>query len=111
MEKSLRIIILLSIPIIIVTAGVAVIYAPSAYVQQCKHQASQLVDKLYKIEGGKEKFTKSVQNQKLSEQAQVILQKISKLANQCPEIGSLTINNFDLLNDSKDNLSKQEYQI
>jgi len=111
MEKNLRIIILLSIPIIFVTALVAVIFAPSAYVQQCKHQASQLIDNLYKTEGGKEKFTKSVQNQNLSEQAQLVLQKISNIVNQCPDLGSLTINNLDLLNNSQGNLSMQEYHV
>lgn len=111
MEKSLKIVILLSIPIIIVSAVVTVIYAPSAYMQQCKQQVSQLLDNLSKTESGREKFTKSVQNQNLSEEAQVVLQKISNIVNQCPELGSLSINNTDLLNNSQDNLSKQEYQV
>jgi hypothetical protein len=111
MEKSLRAIILLSIPIIIVTTVLAVIYAPSAFLQQCKHQATQLIDNLYKTEGSKEKFTRSAQNQNLSEQAQVILQRISNIENQCPELGSLTIDNLDSLNNSQGNSSKQEYQV
>lgn len=109
MEKSLKIVILLSIPIIIVTAVVAVMYAPSAYVQQCKHQVGQLVDDLYKTTGGKEKFMKSFQNQNLTEDAQSILQKISNIANQCPELKSLSISNFDSLNYLQGNLSKPKY--
>lgn len=110
MEKSLKIVILLSIPIIIVTAIVTVMYAPSAYVQQCKHQVGQLVDDLYKTAGGKEKFMKSFQNQNLTGDAQSILQKISNISNQCPELGSLSISNFDSLNNLQANLPEQKNQ-
>ena len=111
MEKSLKIVILLSIPIIIVTAVVvAAMYAPSAYVQQCKHQVGQLVDDLYKTAGGKAKFMKSFQNQNLTDDAQSTLQKITNISNQCPELGSFSISNFDSFNNLHGNLSKQAYQ-
>ena len=47
MEKSQKIIIVLSIPIIIVTTVVVGLFAPFAFEEQCKQKASEILNNLF----------------------------------------------------------------
>lgn len=111
MEKSLKIVIFLSIPVIVITAIITGIYAPSAYVQQCRQQVNRIVTDLYDSEGGKDEFTKDYDNQNLSVDSQKTLQKLSTVINQCPELQSLPTNNSDFGYNSQSYLPKQGYQV
>lgn len=111
MEKSLKIIIYLSLPIIIVTAIVVGLYSPYAYVKQCKQQATQLLDKMYKLEGGKEEFVRSYNDQKLSGSTQEELQKLNGVLKQCPELGPLSMDNLSFDNQLQNSLLESKGQV
>lgn len=92
MEKSQKIIIVLSVPIIIVTAGIVGLYAPIAFEEQCKQKASEIINNLYALEGNEENFLESYENGILSNQSQVELQKLDMVLSNCPELKSISTN-------------------
>lgn len=110
MEKSIKIIIYLSLPIIIVTSIVIGLYSPYAYVKQCKQQAIYLLDKMYKLEGGKDEFVRSYNDQKLLGSTQEELQKLNGVLKQCPELRPLSMDNLGFDNQSQNSLLESKVQ-
>lgn len=90
MEKSIKIIIVLSIPIIIIITAVVGLLAPSAFEEQCKQKASEIINNLYALEGNKENFRTSYENGTTSNRSQEELQKLDMILNNCPELKSMT---------------------
>jgi hypothetical protein len=98
MEKSQKIIIVLSIPIIIVATMIVGLYAPFAFEEQCKQKTSEIINNLYTLEGNKENFLESYENGILSNRSQVELQKLDMVLRNCPELKSISTNEseFDI---------------
>lgn len=90
MEKSIKIIIVLTIPIIIITIAVVGLLAPSAFEEQCKQKAGEVINNLYALEGNKENFRGSYENGTTSNQSQEELQKLDMIFNNCPELRSMS---------------------
>lgn len=90
MEKNQKIIIILSIPIIIVTAAVVGLVAPFAFKEQCKQKANEILNNLYALEGNKENFLGSYEKGTISNQSQVELQKLDMVLSNCPELKSIS---------------------
>lgn len=90
MEKNQKIIIILSIPIIIVTAVVVGLVAPFAFEEQCKQMASEILNNLYALEGNKENFLGSYEKGTISNRSQVELQKLDMVLSNCPELKSIS---------------------
>lgn len=90
MEKSQKIIIVLSIPIIIITTVVVVLFAPLAFEEQCKQKASEIVNNLFALEGNKENFLASYEKGTISNQSQWELQKLDMVLSNCPELKSIS---------------------
>ena len=90
MEKSQKIIILLSIPIIIVTAVVVGLIAPFAFEEQCKQKASEIKNNLFALEGNKENFLASYEKGTISNRSQSELQKLDMVISNCPELKSIS---------------------
>ena len=90
MEKSQKIIIVLSIPIIIVTAVVVGLIAPFAFEEQCKQKASEIMNNLFALEGNKENFLASYEKGTISNRSQVELQKLDMVLSNCPELKSIS---------------------
>ncbi len=92
MEKSEKIIIVLSIPIIIVTAVIVGLYAPSGFEKQCKQKASEIVNNLFALEGNRENFLEPYENGIISNRSQGELQKLDMVLSNCPDLKSLSAN-------------------
>jgi uncharacterized membrane protein YraQ (UPF0718 family) len=90
MEKSQKIIIVLSIPIIIVTAVVVGLIAPFAFEEHCKQKASEIINNLFALEGNKENFLASYEKWTISNRSQVELQKLDLVFSNCPELKSIS---------------------
>jgi len=90
MEKNQKIIIILSIPIIIVTAVVVGLVAPFAFKEQCKQKASEILNNLYALEGSKENFLGSYEKGTISNQSHAELQKLDMILSNCPELKSIS---------------------
>ena len=90
MEKSQKIIIVLSIPIIIVTAVVVGLIAPFAFEEQCKQKASEIINNLFALEGNKENFLASYEKGTISNRSQGELQKLDMVLSNCPELKSIS---------------------
>lgn len=92
MEKSQKIIIVLSIPIIIVTAAVIGLIAPFAFEEQCKQKASEIMNNLFALEGNKENFLASYEKGTISNLSQSELQKLDMVFSNCPDLKSISTN-------------------
>lgn len=92
MEKSQKIIIVLSIPIIIVTSVIVGLYAPFAFEQQCKQKTSEIINNLNALEGNKENYLESYENGIISNRSHVELQKLDAVLSNCPELKSISTN-------------------
>jgi hypothetical protein len=92
MEKSQKIIIVLSVPIIIVTTVIVGLYAPFAFEEQCKQKTREIINNLYTLEGNKENFLEYYENGILSNRSQVELQKLDMVLRNCPELKSISTN-------------------
>ncbi len=90
MEKSQKIIIVLSIPIIIITAVVVGLIAPFAFEEQCKQKASEIKNNLFALEGNKENFLASYEKGTISNRSQAELQKLDMVLSNCPELKSIS---------------------
>jgi len=90
MEKSQKIIIVLSIPIIIITAVVVGLIAPFAFEEQCKQKASEIKNNLFALEGNKENFLASYEKGTISNRSQSELQKLDMVISNCPELKSIS---------------------
>ncbi|TVP40923.1 hypothetical protein [Candidatus Nitrosocosmicus arcticus] len=84
MEKSQKIIVVSSIPILIITIVVVGLLAPSAFEEQCKQKASEVINSLYALEGNKENFLASYEQGTISNRSQEELQKLDMILNNCP---------------------------
>ena len=89
MEKSQKVIMVLSIPIIIVTTVVVGLFAPFAFEEQCKQKASEIINNLFALEGNKENFLGSYENGTISNRSQAELQKLDMVLSNCPELKSI----------------------
>jgi hypothetical protein len=89
MEKSQKVIMVLSIPIIIVTTVVVGLFAPFAFEEQCKQKASEIINNLFAQEGNKENFLASYENATISNRSQAELQKLDMVLSNCPELKSI----------------------
>jgi hypothetical protein len=89
MEKSQKVIMVLSIPIIIVTTVVVGLFAPFAFEEQCKQKASEIINNLFALEGNKENFLASYENGTIYNRSQAELQKLDMVLSNCPEIKSI----------------------
>ena len=92
MEKSQKIIIVLSIPIIIVTAVVVGLIAPFAFEEQCKQKVSEIMNNLFALEGNKENFLASYEKGTISNPSQLELQKLDMVFSNCPDLKSISTN-------------------
>jgi hypothetical protein len=92
MERNTRNILLLFIPITIGTAVIIGLVAPAAYFDLCRQKANDISNKIYIMEGGKEEFLRSWDYQNLSSEVQKELRNLNSVVTQCPELGSLSIN-------------------
>ena len=92
MEKNQKIIIVLSISIIIVTTVVVGLFAPFAFEEQCKQNASKILNNLYSLEGNKENFLASYEKGTISNLSQSELQKLDRVFNNCPDLKSISTN-------------------
>lgn len=90
MEKSQKIIMVLSIPIIIVTTVVVGLFAPFAFEEQCKQKASEIINNLFALEGNKENFLASYEKETISNRSQAELQKLDMVLSNCPELKSIS---------------------
>ena len=90
MEKSQKIIIVLSIPIIIITAVVVGLIAPFAFEEQCKQKASEIKNNLFALEGNEENFLASYEKGTISNRSQSELQKLDMVISNCPELKSIS---------------------
>src|SRR5919107_3065245 len=90
MEKGQKIIVLASIAIIIITSILIAFLSPGAFEEQCKQKAREMLNSLYSIDGGKEKFLRSYSQGLLSDKGQVMLQNLKNLIGQCPNLKSLS---------------------
>ena len=90
MEKSQKIIIVLSIPIIIITAVVVGLIAPFAFEEQCKQKASEIKNNLFALEGNEENFLASYEKGTISNRSQAELQKLDMVLSNCPELKSIS---------------------
>ncbi|WP_458720271.1 hypothetical protein [Candidatus Nitrosocosmicus sp. R] len=95
MEKNQKIIIVLSISIIIVTTVVVGSFAPFAFEEQCKQNASKILNNLYSLEGNKENFLASYEEGTISNRSQVELQKLDMVLSNCPELKSTSTKESD----------------
>lgn len=102
MIRSQKIAILLAIPIIIGSAVIIGLVAPAAYLDLCKLRANETLNQMYVMEGGKEEFLRSWDQQNLSNKVQKELRTLNSIIAQCPELGSYSIN------DSRFGLVEQE---
>jgi|SRR5688572_4909483 hypothetical protein len=89
MEKSQKVIMVLSIPIIIVTTVVVGLFAPFAFEEQCKQKASEIINNLFALEGNKENFLASYESGTISNRSQGELQKLDMVLSNCPELKSI----------------------
>ena len=89
MEKSQKIIIILSIPIIIVTTVVVGLLAPFAFEEQCKQKVSEIINNLYALEGNKENLLTSYEKGTISNRSQAELQKLDLVLRNCPDLKSI----------------------
>ncbi|VFJ14304.1 conserved protein of unknown function [Candidatus Nitrosocosmicus franklandus] len=79
-------VVLLSIFIVIASAVIIGLLAPSAYLNLCKQKADEIADQLYAIEGGRDEFPGSLKQQNLSSEAQKELQTLNSVIAQCHEL-------------------------
>ncbi len=86
MEKGQKIIILISIVIIGITAVVIAAISPYAFEEQCKQKAKEILNNLYSIEGGKEAFLRSNSQGLLSSEGKGDLQNLKNVISQCPNL-------------------------
>ncbi len=84
MEKSRMIITVSSIPILIITTVVVGLLTPSAFEEQCKQKASQVINNLYVLERNKENSLASYEHGTISNRSQEELQKLDMILNNCP---------------------------
>jgi hypothetical protein len=89
MEKSQKVIMVLSISIIIVATVVVGLFAPFAFEEQCKQKASEIINNLFALEGNKENFLASYENGTISNRSQAELQKLDMVLSNCPELKSI----------------------
>ena len=94
--------ILLSVPIIIGTAVIIGLVAPTAYLNLCKLKVNEISNQIYMMEGGQKEFLSSLNQQNLSIEVQKELQNLNSVIAQCPEL-RLYSNN-----DSRFGLIKQQ---
>lgn len=92
MERSRKIILSLFIPIVIGTAAIIGLVAPAAYHDLCKQKANEISNRIYEMEGGKEEFLRSWDYQNFSNEVEIELQNLNVVLTQCPELGTLSIN-------------------
>ena len=102
MSRSQKMAILLSIPIIIGSAVIIGLVAPTAYINLCKLKANEISNQMYAMEGGREEFLRSLNQQELSNEVQKELQTLNSVISQCPELGS------HFINDSRFGLEKSQ---
>ena len=91
MEKVQKLALMLSVPIIIGAAVIIGLVAPSAYLNLCQLKANEISNQIYVMEGGKEEFLRSLNQENLSNEVQKELQNLNSVIAQCPELGSSTI--------------------
>jgi len=89
MEKGQKIIVLVSMAIIGITAIAIAALSPGAFEDQCKQEAKEILNNLFSIEGGKEEFLKSNSQGLLSNEGQEGLQNLENVLSQCPGLKSM----------------------
>ena len=97
--------ILLSIPIIIGTAVIIGLVAPTAYLNLCKLKVNEISNQIYMMEGGEEEFLRSLNQQDLSNEVQKEIQNLNSVIAQCPELRSYSNNDsqFGLVEQQSNN--------
>jgi hypothetical protein len=95
MEKSQKVIIVLSIPIIIVTAVIVGLITPSAFKEQCEQKAGEIINNLFALEGNKENFLVSYEKGTISNRSQAELQKLDMVFSNCPDLKSISTKGSD----------------
>ena len=90
MEKNQKIIMVLSIPIIIVTAVVVGLITPFAFEEQCKQKAAEIINNLFILEGNKENFLVSYEKGTISNRSHAELQELDRVLNNCPDLKSIS---------------------
>ena len=90
MEKSQRIIMVLSIPVIIVTAVVVGLITPYAFKEQCKQKAGEIINNLFTLEGNKENFLASYEKGTISNRSHAELQELDMVLSNCPDLKSIS---------------------
>lgn len=88
--------ILLSVPIIIVTAMVIGLVSPTAYLNLCKLKVTEISNQIYMMGGGKDEFLRSLTQQNLSNEIQKELQNLNSVIAQCPELRTYSNNDSSL---------------
>ena len=112
MEKVQKLAVLLSVPIIIGAAVIIGLVAPTAYLNLCQLKVKEISNQLYVMEGGKEEFLRSLNQENLSNEVQKELRNLNSVIEQCPELGSSTINNSQFaLSKQHDNNSNSNLVI
>lgn len=89
MEKRSKVIIVISIVIISITAIIIGLLSPGAYNEQCKHKARELVNNLYATEGNREDFLRSFQQETISTESQTIIENLRNVVEQCPQLRNM----------------------
>ncbi|HEU5120763.1 MAG TPA: hypothetical protein VFT71_07220 [Candidatus Nitrosocosmicus sp.] len=105
MNRGQKMAILLSVPIIIGTAVIIGLVAPTAYLNLCKLKVNEISNQIYILEGGEEEFLRSLNQQNLSNEVQKELQNLNSVIAQCPELRSYTNNDsrFGLIEQQSNN--------
>jgi hypothetical protein len=105
MNRGQKMAILLSIPIIIGTAVIIGLVAPTAYLNLCKLKVNEISNQIYMMEGGEEEFLRSLNKQDLSNEVQKELQNLNSVIAQCPELRSYSNNDsqFGLVEQQSNN--------
>jgi hypothetical protein len=71
------------------------LFAPIAFEEQCKQNASKILNNLYSLEGNKENFLASYEKGTISNRSQVELQKLDMVLSNCPELKSTSTKESD----------------
>jgi uncharacterized membrane protein YraQ (UPF0718 family) len=90
MEKSQKIVIVLSISIIIVTAVIVGLITPFAFKEQCKQKASEIINNLFALEGNNENFLASYEKGTISNRSKAELQQLDMVLSSCPDLKSIS---------------------
>jgi hypothetical protein len=96
MKKGKKIVVLVSVAIVTITAMIVALLSPGAYEEQCKIKAREILSRIYAIEGGKDKFNQSYDKGVLTSEGKEELQNLKKVLSQCPGLKSTPQGQLDI---------------